>query len=222
LAFALSVLFSGIVIFSVQKRVKSDAYALSDNMRVPTLGMVAVGSTTQDDAGLLSRRLVLYPLIILVSGLMSFGMSAASSQTMKFIGIFVLGLGGVLNTLAFFSFDPSARKLAQAMLEILAEHDKPKPYQRVFSPTSIDTLTSPTNPVHAHHFDPKEVPGLVPTLSGTAGEPHARTTSPTSLSRVNFPHVSLDRAPARRQAMRWALVVARGMRRFLRWVGRAP
>ncbi|KXS20576.1 hypothetical protein M427DRAFT_378722 [Gonapodya prolifera JEL478] len=92
------------------------------DFRVPTATagvMSGVGQTAREDSEIVSRRLVMYPLIVLACAGCSSVATITNSGYMMAVGEFLLLTSGTLNTLVFFLTDPSSRKIARGILEVL-------------------------------------------------------------------------------------------------------
>ncbi|KAJ3316532.1 hypothetical protein HDU93_004400, partial [Gonapodya sp. JEL0774] len=84
-AFVASLALSAAVAWSVQNRAEMDT-ELPDTMRVASMGIVAVSTSSKDNTSMLSRRLVMYPLIILVTGLAGVAMASLPFDVVRLVG----------------------------------------------------------------------------------------------------------------------------------------
>ncbi|KAJ3333013.1 hypothetical protein HDU93_008832 [Gonapodya sp. JEL0774] len=131
-----------------------------ETFRVSDSGVMAVTSNIRDDANLLSRRLILYPTVMFLTG----GLAVITGELYEIApsaqigGEIALMLSGFLNALFFFATDPTARKVARSLLEIIAkeeeiaspQQDSPVtaaalPYKRMSLHPSDSTLESSGN-----------------------------------------------------------------------------
>ncbi|KXS15381.1 hypothetical protein M427DRAFT_32346 [Gonapodya prolifera JEL478] len=91
-----------------------------DGLRIAKGGIMAVNQRASDDVDVLSRRLVMYPVIILVTGGVAIiSTSFGNHPVALFFGELALALGGLLNSVAFLFFDPTARKMCSGLIEEL-------------------------------------------------------------------------------------------------------
>ncbi|KXS10709.1 hypothetical protein M427DRAFT_464247 [Gonapodya prolifera JEL478] len=128
-AFVASViLVAGILFF----RMRRGANETPESLRVSGSGIMAVSSRSKDDANALSVRLVLYPVLMLLTGGLAVITASLAITSAAIVGEALLALSGIFNAIIFFGWDPTARKLAFGMLEIINSatgtgHPLPRP-----------------------------------------------------------------------------------------------
>ncbi|KXS19067.1 hypothetical protein M427DRAFT_152603 [Gonapodya prolifera JEL478] len=90
-----------------------------DATRIPKAGMLSVSQKLRDDTDTLTKRLIMYPVIIvLVSGvgILANFLATPSTPQLTLFGEMMITSGGWLSALAFFAYDTSSRKIASALL----------------------------------------------------------------------------------------------------------
>ncbi|KXS09847.1 hypothetical protein M427DRAFT_38272 [Gonapodya prolifera JEL478] len=115
-AFVVSMILVAITVISRTSRKTKD---IPESLRVPEDGIMASSADVRKDANLLSVRLIMYPIIMFATGGLALIAMVAGSPAIQIVGEVALTLGGLLNALAFFTLDPTARKVSLLILQIL-------------------------------------------------------------------------------------------------------
>ncbi|KXS09841.1 hypothetical protein M427DRAFT_140336 [Gonapodya prolifera JEL478] len=208
-ALLLSALFVAVVLIFRTSRKSMD---IPERLRVPHSGAMAVGANVRQDAELLSKRLVMYPIIMLVTGGVAVATATINDPTVATVGAIFLTLSGLINAVAFFALDPTARKVSTSLLQLLYEDDRG------------NGGPSKAQPPHQSHYKRMSDMSVVNVdVDGRAAgdgavSPHSGRT--TLRDRSNSVDAGAHAHRGRGSSV--ALFVARRMRWFLRLVARAP
>ncbi|KXS17831.1 hypothetical protein M427DRAFT_133305 [Gonapodya prolifera JEL478] len=211
LALVLSIILVAAILISRTTRKSMD---VPDTLRVPHEGSFVVGATAREDAKLLSVRLVMYPVIMLVTGGLAVVTSPVTTSVVPFIGAIALTLSGLLNALAFFTLDPAARKVSRAMLQLLSDEDGGR--SRPLSPLSPVPRPTTAELQYKRISTGTIEMGRVPSTGGTVS-PNATLRHDRALSMVS---TTTDLQQQRVQGSVAATFVAKRTAWFLRWVAK--
>ncbi|KAJ3335534.1 hypothetical protein HDU93_005110 [Gonapodya sp. JEL0774] len=120
----------GAFIFSTSALVGSIVVSLrsremgnTESLRMPSSVLGGVANTMHEDHQVLSRRLILYPIILAFCAACSVLSSVLGGRVGGVVGEQFLMAGGFLNSMAFFIADPSARKIAAGFLELASDDE---------------------------------------------------------------------------------------------------
>ncbi|KXS12644.1 hypothetical protein M427DRAFT_393801 [Gonapodya prolifera JEL478] len=140
---ALPILINFVLAFVITARLSQRHTRMAaEHLRLKGTGILASNRRATDDVTELSRRLIMYPLLILLCG----GTAIVATifddvPVLAFIGEIAITISGFANTIAFLVFDPTASKLAVAILE---ESHSGKGRPRLALATELPDLVSPS------------------------------------------------------------------------------
>ncbi|KXS20056.1 hypothetical protein M427DRAFT_52321 [Gonapodya prolifera JEL478] len=121
LAVALNGILSALVVYNLTKRA---SVVVRTEIHLGAAGTLSgVGRSPREDSEVLTKRLLVYPAVIIICGGSSLVASIASNPWAGVVGDFMLMLNGLFNTAAFFFLDPTSAKTARGLLETLDAAD---------------------------------------------------------------------------------------------------